>query len=63
MHAADILEVAVLLKEVGLLRPREGHIRFNGLPVFDSRVGIDLPASARKVGSGSIATTSVTVCG
>ncbi len=34
----------------GLLRPREGHIRFNGLPVFDSRVGIDLPASRRRVG-------------
>jgi molybdate transport system ATP-binding protein len=34
----------------GLLRPRDGHIRFNGLPVFDSRVGIDLPASRRRVG-------------
>lgn len=34
----------------GLLRPREGHIRFNRQAVFDSATGIDLPASARRVG-------------
>ncbi len=34
----------------GLLRPRDGHIRFNGRPVYDSTEGIDVPASARRIG-------------
>ncbi len=34
----------------GLLTPSGGHIRFNGQSVFESATGIDLKASARRVG-------------
>jgi phosphoenolpyruvate carboxylase len=34
--ASDILEVAVLLKEVGLLRPREGELRVDIVPLFET---------------------------
>jgi phosphoenolpyruvate carboxylase len=33
---SDILEVALLLKEVGLLRPREGEIDLNIVPLFET---------------------------
>ena len=33
---SDILEVAVLLKEVGLLRPREGRLDVNIAPLFET---------------------------
>ena len=33
---SDILEVAVLLKEVGLLRPREGHLAVDIVPLFET---------------------------
>ena len=33
---SDILEVAVLLKEVGLLRPREGRLDVNIVPLFET---------------------------
>jgi phosphoenolpyruvate carboxylase len=34
--ASDILEVAVLLKEAGLLRPREGVLDLNIVPLFET---------------------------
>jgi len=34
--ASDILEVAVLLKEVGLLRPREGQLDVDIVPLFET---------------------------
>jgi phosphoenolpyruvate carboxylase len=34
--ASDILEVAVLLKEVGLLRPREGRLDVDIVPLFET---------------------------
>ncbi|MBI1779620.1 MAG: phosphoenolpyruvate carboxylase [Proteobacteria bacterium] len=34
--ASDILEVAVLLKEVGLLRPREGRLDVDVVPLFET---------------------------
>jgi phosphoenolpyruvate carboxylase len=34
--ASDILEVAVLLKEVGLLRPREGRLSVDIVPLFET---------------------------
>ena len=33
---SDILEVALLLKEVGLLRPREGELDVNIVPLFET---------------------------
>ena len=42
---SDILEVAVLLKEVGLLRPREGRLDVDIAPLFET-IG-DLQHSAR----------------
>ncbi len=33
---SDILEVAVLLKEAGLLRPREGELDLNIVPLFET---------------------------
>jgi phosphoenolpyruvate carboxylase len=33
---SDVLEVAVLLKEVGLLRPREGALDLNIVPLFET---------------------------
>ena len=33
---SDILEVAVLLKEVGLLRPREGRLDVDIVPLFET---------------------------
>ena len=33
---SDMLEVAVLLKEVGLLRPREGRLDVNIVPLFET---------------------------
>src|SRR6185437_11836642 len=33
---SDILEVAVLLKEVGLLRPREGQLDVDIAPLFET---------------------------
>lgn len=33
---SDILEVAVLLKEVGLVRPREGELDLNIVPLFET---------------------------
>ncbi len=33
---SDMLEVALLLKEVGLLRPREGDARLNIVPLFET---------------------------
>ena len=40
---SDILEVALLLKEVGLLRPREGELDVNIVPLFETIA--DLEAS------------------
>ncbi len=34
----------------GLLQPQAGHVRIAGQTLFDSRAGIDLPASARRIG-------------
>ncbi len=34
--ASDILEVALLLKEAGLLRPREGELDLNIVPLFET---------------------------
>ena len=33
---SDMLEVALLLKEVGLLRPREGELDVNIIPLFET---------------------------
>ena len=33
---SDILEVALLLKEVGLLRPREGRLAVDIVPLFET---------------------------
>ena len=33
---SDILEVALLLKEAGLLRPREGEMDVNIIPLFET---------------------------
>ena len=34
--ASDILEVALLLKEAGLLRPRDGKLDVNIVPLFET---------------------------
>ena len=34
----------------GLLRPRAGHVRLDGVTLFDSSAGIDLPAARRGIG-------------
>ena len=34
--ASDVLEVAVLLKEVGLMRPTDGHLSLNIVPLFET---------------------------
>ncbi len=38
---SDILEVALLLKEVGLLRPREGELDVNIVPLFETIGDLD----------------------
>src|SRR5690606_4890741 len=35
-EVSDILEVALLLKEAGLLRPREGEMSVNIVPLFET---------------------------
>jgi len=37
---SDILEVALLLKEAGLLRPREGELDINIIPLFETIAGL-----------------------
>ena len=34
----------------GVTKPRRGHVRINGVTLFDSEQGIDIPTQARRVG-------------
>ena len=52
---SDMLEVAVLLKEVGLLRPREGRLDVDIVPLFETigdlqRCGRDHGGAVRRAG-------------
>ena len=49
---SDILEVALLLKEVGLLRPREGELDVNIVPLFETIADLEAagPAMDRLLG-------------
>jgi molybdate transport system ATP-binding protein len=41
---------SLLAMVAGLLRPDRGHIRVDGVPLFDKAAGIDLPPDKRRVG-------------
>lgn len=41
---------SLLAMVAGLIRPDRGHIRVDGVPLFDKAAGIDLPPDKRRVG-------------
>ena len=49
-YAVDNLNLHTLRMIAGLETPTSGKIYINGVPVFDSELGINIPASKRHVG-------------
>lgn len=43
-------KTSVLNMIAGLLRPDRGHVRIDGVPLFDAAAGIDLPPERRRIG-------------
>ena len=44
-------KTSLLAMVAGLLKPDRGHIRVDGVPLFDEAAGIDLPPNKRRIGT------------